>query len=167
MKGLIMEDDEKHFRELTKKYFDFLTREYGFVYFEVQNIFDGTNIRVYVEQFDRTLPSISLWLKSEPKFTCITMDWLLEGQIDYSKMDKLLLEGCFEYYSNVFQKFSDQLVYNLGTLLLPGLKKLFVHLIKSENLTKNNYLANLSKENSKYYYYIKKMDRKWNPGKDL
>jgi hypothetical protein len=166
VKGYLV-NDEQFFKELTKKYFGFLSQEYNFGYFEDQNMFDSKAVRIYVEQFDRRLPTISLWLKSEPKFTQITIDWLLEDQINYFEMDKYLLEDCMAYYSKVFRKFSDQLIYKLEILLLPGLKKLLVSLVRSENLTKNNYLSNLSKEASKYYYYIKKKDSKWDLRKYL
>ena len=160
-------NEEQEFKDLTVKYFGFLEKEFGFVYDETRNQFDTGSIRILIEEYDKRFPAISVWLKSEPKFTSISLDWLLEEYIDYKEMDKLLLEGCFQYYANIVRKHSDRIFNGSDSLFLMGVKRMLISWLKSENLTKSNYLTRLTGENSKYYYYIKQKDGNWDPGKEL
>ena len=99
-----MSNEELEFKNLTIKHFGFLVNEFGFVYDETKNQFDTRTIRISVEKYDRIVPSIIVWFKSEPKFTGILLDWLLEEFIDNKETNKLLIEGHLQYYANILKK---------------------------------------------------------------
>lgn len=166
MMDLYMTEDDD-VAELTQKHFAFLVTEYGFLYDRGRNMFDHKNIRVYVEQIEDLTPSVILWLKTEPKFTYILIDWILEGNFNYSDMYGLSKEDRYIYYSNLFQRFAHKLVFELDKLLLPALKKRFISNIEAEGLTRTNYKQYLSSEISRQYHYLKKIDPKWDPEKEL
>ena len=160
-----MSSEEIEFKNLTIKHFGFLVNEFEFAYDEAKNQFDTHAIRISIEKYDRIVPSI-IWFKSEPKFTRILLDWLLEEFVDYKETDKLLMEGHLQYYANVLKKHLVSLSRNSETMLLAGMKKQFINHLKLHNLTKSNFMAELGSF-SKNYYYIKKKDGRWNPAKEL
>ena len=119
-------DDDEDVVKLSKKYFWFLVTEYGFNYDEKLNAFDNGYVRYRIERIDRDIQSIEVWLKSEPKYTRIDVSWLIDKYIDRSETDRYLFEDMLSYYAGVFQKYSQELLYDLDELLLDGLKKLIV-----------------------------------------
>ena len=161
-----MNNEELEFKNLTIKHFGFLVNEFGFVYDETKNQFDTRTIRISIEKYDRIVPSIIVWFKSEPKFTGILLDWLLEEFIDNKETNKLLMEGHLQYYANTLKKHLVSLSRNSETMLLTAMKKQFINYLKFSNLTKYNFMAELGSF-SKNYYYIKKKDMRWNPAKEL
>jgi len=161
-----MSNEELEFKNLTIKHFGFLVNEFGFVYDETKNQFDTRTIRISVEKYDRIVPSIIVWFKSEPKFTGILLDWLLEEFIDNKETNKLLIEGHLQYYANILKKHLVSLSRNSETMLLTAMKKQIINYLKFSNLTKYNFMAELGSF-SKNYYYIKKKDMRWNPAKEL
>ena len=161
-----MNNEEQKFKNLTIKNFGFLVNEFGFVYDESRNQFDTHAIRICIEEYDRRVPSVIVWFKSEPKFTRILLDWLLEEFIDDKELGNFLMEGCFQYYANVLKDHLESLSKNSETLLLIGMKKQFINHLKISNLTKYNFTAELGSF-SRNYYYIKKKDVQWNPAKEL
>jgi len=155
--------------ELIDKYFGFLVKEYGFKRLDATT-FDNGYIQIGIESDDpkSIAPEITFWLKSEPGFTRIELGWLLFEQIDRAKTwQSTSYEENFAYYANKFHENADQLIYSPNSLLLPGMKRLFINMIKFDRLTKANYLNNMSPNARKYYQYIKKKDPKWDPGKYL
>jgi len=160
-------NETREFKDLTVKHLGFLVDEFGLVYDESRNQFDHPSIRISVEEYDSRLPTISVWFKSEPKFTSLGLDRLLEEFIDYEAMDKLLIEGCFDYFASVLRKHLAELMKRSESFLLKAMKKILIDELKSQNFTKSNYLAGLTEWNRKEYYYIKKKDRGWHPGKAL
>lgn len=161
-----MNNEELEFKNLTIKHFGFLVNEFGFVYDETKNQFDTHAIRISIEKYDRIVPSIIVWFKSEPKFTRILVDWLLEDFIDNKETNKLLLEGHLQYYASILKKHLVSLSRNSETMLLKAMKKQFIDYLKVSNLTKYNFMAELGIF-SQNYYYIKKKDMRWNPAKEL
>ena len=154
--------------ELTKKHLGFLVTEHGFKHDENTNTLDNGYVRFRVEKIDRLEPSIEVWLKSEPKYTRIDISWIIDEHIDHEAIDKFLFEDRLAYYSKIMRKHAQQLFYDLDSLLLYGLKKLFINTLKMNGLiTKDNFISNIPPEIIKYFHYIKKKDRKWEPGKEL
>lgn len=156
--------------DLINKYFSFLEK-YGFKYIS-PNKFEDSRIRILI-QFDKMTsisPTITLWIKSEPKFTSIDVTWLLNDYIDYERLRKSKsFESNVSYYANLLHENITRIINqnDMDKLLLKGLKRLFYNIIKFNNLSKYNLLNNLSGDARKYFYYIKSKDRKWDPTKDI
>lgn len=154
--------------EVTKKHLGFLVTEYGFRHDEKANTLDNGYVRFRVEQLDILEPSIEVWLKSEPKFTRIDIGWMIEEYVDRKATDKFLFEEMLAYYSKIMREHAQELFYDLDSLLLHGLKKLFINNLKMNKLiTKDNFFRNIPPDIANYFYYIKKKDPKWNPGSEL
>lgn len=164
---------KKSFTSLTQEYFWFLLDEYGFVFYEKQNMFSNKKIRLYLSEFERTLLQIDIWLLTEPEFTRIDVDWLLKEKIHYDVFNKNLLEENFMYYADLIHRNAHVLIneLELKSLLLLGLKRLFVNIarasIPSQQLSIIEYLNNLPSMDKKYYDYIKERDPKWDPTEEL
>lgn len=154
--------------ELIDKHFGFLV-DFGFERIAV-NKFESKKIRLVVE-FDpmkSVEPEITMWFKSEPKYTIIDFHWLIKDEIDYDRLWKSKsYESNVAYYAGLLHSHISQLVNYSDSLLLKGLKRLFVNIIKSNRLTKQNYISNMPPDAMKYYYHIKKKEPKWDPGKEL
>jgi|GEM_PF-6821568 len=159
--------ETKIFKELTIKYFNFLVRDYGYKYSEKEIYFENNKTRIYIEQYDHHIPSISVWLKSEPKYTKMLVDNIFTTQIDYAKADKYLQEEYFVYFSELLNANIGLLINYSESTLIKSLKKELVIRLKSMGLTKDNYLINLSLSSRNIYNYIKSKDRKWDLGKEL
>jgi hypothetical protein len=161
-------EDDLEIVELTKKHFGWLASEHGFKYDEKMNAFDNGYVRYRIERMDQIQPSIEVWLKSEPKYTRMDIDFLIDEYLNYSDMDKYLFEARLEHYSKLFRKHAHELFHDLDKLFLHGVKRLFINIISvDKSLTRDNYLNNLLPGSTKLYNYIKKKDRKWNPGREL
>lgn len=159
--------EEKSTTELAKEHFDFLIKVYGFVFDEKEVAFDNGRIRIRVKKVERIIPEITIWLKSEPEFTCIDLDWLLGEYIDYREIDKYLFEDRLKYEARLFREHADKLVYNLKPLLLTGLKRFFMNFAEAnmmaDKLTIDDFLLQMSVRDKRYYEYIKARDPNWDP----
>jgi hypothetical protein len=109
-----MNNEEQEFKNLTIKHFGFLVNEFEFAYDEAKNQFDTRAIRISIEKHDRTVPSIIIWFKSEPKFTRILLDWLLEEYIDYKEQYHRQLGGRRWFKSGMNHAQTGNLLENLG-----------------------------------------------------
>jgi hypothetical protein len=154
--------------ELIDKYFNFLI-EFGFKRV-AKDRFENEKIRLVFE-FESTksvAPTITVWVKSEPKFTSIGLGWLLEEHINYDRLWKSKsFEANVAYYASVLHNNIGLLINGTNDLLIRGLKRLFVNILKSNRLTKQSFMNNMPAEARQYYYYIKRRDPKWDPGKEL
>ncbi|MBX3038233.1 MAG: hypothetical protein KF758_15080 [Anaerolineales bacterium] len=149
--------EKKEFIELTKKHFNFLSSEYGFSYNESRNMFFNSEMCIFIKYDDLLSPSIQIWLKSEPEFTCLDLRWLLHEKIDRMKIDKNLMADNFAYYSNLFRAHAHQLIYEFRSLIVPTLKIIF------KNMEKNITLEKMSFSQKRLYEYIKDKDPMWKP----
>lgn len=134
------------------------------------NRFENDVVRLVMdfEPRDSVAPDISVWFKSEPKYTTIDFSWFVNDEIDYDRLWKSKsYEANVAFYAKLLQSHINQLVGYDISFLLKGMKNVFVNMIKSEGLTKDNYLLNMSSEPRKFYSYIKKKKPKWNPARDL
>jgi len=164
---------EQNFTELIKKYFLFLVDRYSFLFNEKQNMYSNKKIDIAISEFERTSIRIELWLRSEPNFTQIDIDWLLREQIDYNIINKNLLEENIKYYSELLHKnayiLTDEAMFR--RILLLGLKKMFINIaigrIPAERLSIAQYLNNLPSMDKQYYDYIKEKDPNWSPTEEL
>lgn len=150
-------DRVTQFRELTKKYFWFLVTDFNLYYIEKENLFTNNKVSIYISDFDRLIPNIQLWLKSEPLFTRLSLSWFVSERETASS-----LEDNFAYYSNVFREHAPELINKLDNLLLPALKRFYISLFEMQNMSSEEFL----KKN--FYYkqlfdYIKEKDPLWNP----
>jgi hypothetical protein len=154
--------------EITKRHLSFLSSEYGFKYDEKTNSFDNGVVRFRIEQLDSLEPSIEVWFKSEPKFTRIDLSWIIDEYVDYKTIDKYLFEDRLAYYAKLMREHAQELFSEPEFVTLNGLKKRFISELKTnKTITEHNYFKLIPPDLVKYFHYIKKKDRMWNPGKEL
>jgi len=164
-------ESEYIFSTLVQKYFGFLVTEYEFVYIAKDNTYKNSILGVRIEHIDYVTPAIIIRFLSEPKFTSMDISWILKEEIDHELIDKNLLEDNLVYFSTLLRTHIVELMHSPDKALLKGLKRLFINTCNFNGITKKNFATNLNtsadQDLRKYYYYIKKKDRLWDPEKDL
>lgn len=154
--------------DLAQKYFSFL-ESFEFIR-TTSTRYERSKLQINIEFNETTSigPVITFWIKSEPKFTRVELDWLFKEDFDYKKIGKHTSEeAVIAEYAAVLHNHIENLINNPDKLYLKGLKRRFVNIIKSNGLTKENYLNNIPPSASNHFHYIKNKDRKWDPAKDM
>ena len=162
--------NNQSFKELTEKYFSFLIIDYDFSYDENQQIYFNQQVNIFVNFANRATPRIEFWIKSEPDFTRFELEDLIAEYIAPSEIRKRAsssIEENFKYYSKIFQKYADKLIYGLDNLVLIALKNRFILLCEPFELTSDSFLQNILPGLKQQYEYIKEKDKNWNPGDHL
>jgi len=161
--------NEKTFQQLVEEYFGFLITDYGFSYDRSQQLYSNKHINIYVTFAHRATPRIEFRIISEPNFTQFELEDLISDYITFEEIhngSRISIEENFSYFSRLFRRHAQKLVYELDSLVLIALKKRFILLGKPLDLVSDNFLQNIPQGFKQQYEYIKERDKNWNPRND-
>lgn len=155
----------REFRMITNKYFDFLVQKHGFIYNRDKNLYINQEMLIYVFSTNTTIPGVELYLVSEPEFTRSTIEDLLADYIsrmEFRERAKKSLEENFQYFSTLFLQYTKLLFVDTEKLILLHMKRRFVWICRIYGYTATDYLLRMEPEHQKYYDYIKVKEPNWN-----